>query len=318
MVHLKTRKQQIEANKKAKEVLRLKWNIDGKVVEIMQPQEPPGCFETTKHEGVFFDGHEVIKGAGAGATTGRPAGGFPGPAATTIDRADVNVVGDQNKGAYLGNRAGWVRDGHHYQIIHWIFQFLHPQQVRRTGKFILIVDGWEAETGIPVNTYFHKMYLRVFLGGFAMTVLSTIGIVAMVTSSNAIVNGLISRLFLVFIPIALWFLYSGLVGLIKFQLRLKLDELDAPWWDLDDVLAKEDSPADSAGSPGVDRVELLPVVVQPARQRDVAGLRRDGSDGISMGLPSPLRNGGGVGSASAAGPGRWVAEEDTEALIDLG
>ena len=40
---------------------QLKWNIDGKVVEIMQPQEPPGCFETTKHEGVFYDGREVIK-----------------------------------------------------------------------------------------------------------------------------------------------------------------------------------------------------------------------------------------------------------------
>ena len=92
----------------------------------------------------------------------------------------------------------------------------------------------------------------------------------------------------------------------------------APWWDLDDVLAKEEPPADSAGSPGVDHVELLPVAVQPARQRDVAGLRREGGDGISAGQPSPLRNSGGVGSASAAGPGRRDAEEDTQALIDLG
>lgn len=255
MVHLKTRKQQIEANKKAKEVLRLKWNIDGKVVEIMQPQEPPGCFETTKHEGVFYDGREVIKGAGV---AGRSAG-FPGPAAGARapgagGAAGGNAAaaaGDQNKGAYLGSRAGWVQDGHHYQIIHWIFQFLHPEQARRTGKFILIVDGWEAETGIPVNKYFHKMYYRVFLGGFAMTVLSTVGIVAMVTSSNAIVNGLISRLFLVFIPMALWFLYSGLVGLIKFQLRLKLDEPGPPWWDVDSVFDKEDADTDpSADSAG--------------------------------------------------------------------
>ena len=56
------------------------------------------------------------------------AAGFPGPAAGARapgagGAAGGNAAaaaGDQNKGAYLGSRAGWVQDGHHYQIIHWV------------------------------------------------------------------------------------------------------------------------------------------------------------------------------------------------------
>ena len=60
----------------------------------------------------------------------------------------------------LRERVGFVYEQHHYQIMHNRHTFANAKG-KKGGKFILLVDGWEADTRTPLNKFFLWMYTKV-------------------------------------------------------------------------------------------------------------------------------------------------------------
>lgn len=60
----------------------------------------------------------------------------------------------------LRERVGFVYEDHHYQIMHNKHTFANTGG-KKGGKFILLVDGWEADTRKPLNKFFLGMYAKV-------------------------------------------------------------------------------------------------------------------------------------------------------------
>eukprot|EP00035_Acanthoeca_spectabilis_P024358 m.453462 g.453462 ORF g.453462 m.453462 type:complete len:249 (+) comp20504_c0_seq1:228-974(+) len=194
IVHLKTRKQRIALNKKANEVKKILWKVGGHTIEVLEkPENEVNCFETTEHKGVFFDGKEVLK---------------PGR---------------------MGSRVGFIMNDVHYQVISWGFRFTGVKE-SKGGKFLLLVDGWETQSRRPINQFFRSLYMKVLLQGVMLLALSMVGVAAIIFAHNKIVSSWVARIFLVLLPLGAYYLYVGVIGVLKYHTRLFLDETGEPWF----------------------------------------------------------------------------------------
>eukprot|EP00037_Helgoeca_nana_P011778 m.105745 g.105745 ORF g.105745 m.105745 type:complete len:254 (+) comp21048_c0_seq1:279-1040(+) len=194
IVHLKTRKQRIALNKKATEVKKILWTVDGHEIEVLEkPENEINCFSTTEHTGVFFDGKEVL-----------------GP-------------------GRMGSRVGFIMNNVHYQVISWGFRFTGVKE-SKGGKFLLLVDGWEMESRTPINRFFRSLYIKVLTQGAMLLALSMVGVLAILFAHNKIVSSWVARIFLILLPLGLYYVYVGLIGVLKYHSRVFLDEQGDPWW----------------------------------------------------------------------------------------
>lgn len=204
----------MEAAKKEKPPQRIGWVIDHHTVEILRPKEIPGCCETSMQGGVFVDGKEILP---------------PG---------------------LLRERVGFVYEQHHYQIMHNRHTFANAKG-KKGGKFILLVDGWEADTRTPLNKFFLWMYTKVLIVAVIQLAISVPGVLAMFFDKEKklppIVSGIVSKILIVFLPLSLYYIFIGAIGVGKYFCRLRLDEKGEPWWEHEDYVDPTQADADDNG-----------------------------------------------------------------------
>lgn len=51
-----------------------------------------------------------------------------------------------------------------------------------------------------------------------------------------IVTGIVSKILIVFLPLSLYYIFIGAIGVGKYFLRLRLDETGEPWWEHEDYV----------------------------------------------------------------------------------
>eukprot|EP00041_Stephanoeca_diplocostata_P008090 m.116178 g.116178 ORF g.116178 m.116178 type:complete len:291 (-) comp17168_c0_seq9:18-890(-) len=193
VVHLKTRRQRIAINQKLKEPKRNLWKVDGHTIEVLEPREAETCCSTTSHGGVYYDGVEKL-----------------GP-------------------GRMGRRFGFIIGETHYQVWNWEYKFTGVKETRG-GKFLLFVDGWEAISQRPINHFMRNLYFRVMSIGFILLAVSCIGIAGAIESKNAIISGWVGRTMFVFLPLGLYYMYVGFIGVVKHHLKMPIDVKALAWW----------------------------------------------------------------------------------------
>ena len=70
----------------------------------------------------------------------------------------------------------------------------------------------------------------MFLQGVLLAALSFVGVAAVIFSQNKIVSSWVARIFLILLPMSIYYLYVGTVGVINYHTRMFLDETEDPPW----------------------------------------------------------------------------------------
>lgn len=111
---------------------------------------------------------------------------------------------------------------------------------KKGGKFILLVDGWEADTRKPLNKFFLWMYTKVAIVALIQMVIAIPGVLALFFDKKHklpdILSGIVSKILIVFLPLSIYYLFIGAIGTGKYFCRLRLDEKGEPWWEHEDYV----------------------------------------------------------------------------------
>lgn len=212
---------------------------------LEKPENEVNCFETTEHKGVFFDGKEVLKPGRMGSRVGFIMNDVHYQVQAAPPCHSVYKCAWVGLGPPSWQLGGAV-DSHvadvdaFPQVISWGFRFTGVKE-SKGGKFLLLVDGWETQSRRPINQFFRSLYMKVnpscasgnllctlqvtrraplsvakvLLQGVMLLALSMVGVAAIIFAHNKIVSSWVARIFLVLLPLGAYYLYVGVIGVLK-------------------------------------------------------------------------------------------------------